>query len=150
MVVFSLGMAHVVHSSAYQAEADLLLVGPMRFGALPSATLPRACMHNRSALDTLWIGGLFEGMVSWALRLGPTRWLHGCLCVTASRDVVYQLGTRASGDSAGGSSPGGCRAPSPYRLAQTRYPSGTCCSVSSRWRCRCTKQPSRQRYILYG
>ena len=70
MVVFSLGMAHVVHSSAYQAEADLLLVGPMRFGALPSATLPHASMRSRPVLDALWISGLFEGVASRVLRLG--------------------------------------------------------------------------------
>jgi len=71
MVIWLLYQVLVVHRGSYQADADSLPVGHMLLGAFALAALLHADMNSRPVFDTLWMAGLFVGVVS----VLPQLWL---------------------------------------------------------------------------
>jgi len=71
MVLWLLHQVVVVHRGSYQADADSLPVGHMLLGAFALAALLHADMNSRPVFDTLWMAGLFVGVVS----VLPQLWL---------------------------------------------------------------------------
>jgi len=71
MVLWLLHQVVVVHRGSYQADADSLPVGHMLLGAFLLAALLHADMNSRPVFDTLWMAGLFVGVVS----VLPQLWL---------------------------------------------------------------------------
>ncbi|CAK0826797.1 unnamed protein product [Prorocentrum cordatum] len=70
MVLWLLRQVAVVHRGSYQADADTLPVGHMLLGAFALAALLHD-MNSRPVFDTLWMAGLFVGVVS----VLPQLWL---------------------------------------------------------------------------
>jgi len=71
MVLWLLHQVVVVHCGSYQADADSLPVGRMLLGAFVLAAIFHADMNSRPVFDTLWMAGLFVGVVS----VLPQLWL---------------------------------------------------------------------------
>lgn len=71
MVVWLLRRVLVVQRSTYQAAEDSLCISPMVLGSLVLASLLHADMDDHPIFDTLWMTGLFVGVVA----VLPQLWL---------------------------------------------------------------------------
>jgi len=64
LVLWLLYRVLVAHRHSYEAEKDSLPILPMVLGSLVLAAFLHADMNNRPIFDTLWMTGLFTGVVS--------------------------------------------------------------------------------------
>lgn len=71
IVIWLLYHVLVERRSSYEADVDSLPVVPMAVGALALAALLHADMNSRPVFDTLWMTGLFVGVVA----VLPQLWL---------------------------------------------------------------------------